>query len=490
MRPPRPPADGLITRPPSPPAGRPIRRRDLLAGSIAALAGSALPLKLHAAAAAAGDGLAGSGNDYRALVCLFLFGGNDSGNTLIPFDQPEYDRYVIAREGSLARPFGITRLRSELLPLSATGLGGRVYALPNDMATLKGLYDAGRAAVIGNIGLLAQPTTRAQYESGSVEVPPQLFSHSDQATFWQGGVPSYSNATGWGGRIVDLLASANQGGRVSAAVSLGGTNLWQVGTDVIPFPLDPVGGATRLSALNDADYGPAFQAMLNAPRTNRLEQELVRVYRRSIDGEQAVTEALAATAGIDALFDRNPPPGVPSGAGGWHRDLMGRLAMVARMIAAREQLQIRRQVFFVSIGGFDMHSSLADHRYALRAISDGLARFHQVLDQRGFGSSVVSFTASDFGRPLRTNGTGSDHGWGSHQFVVGGAVAGGNIYGTLPTLDLGGQQYTGPQGTLIPTTSLEQLVAALARWMGVSPGNLPLVVPNLGRFGPMLPLFP
>lgn len=470
----------------------PARRRLLQAalGCSAAGAFGALPLKLNIAAAAAADGLAkGAGADYKALVCLFLFGGNDNGNTLIPYDTPEYDRYLIAREGSTARPYGITRLRTDLRPLTAPGFDARQFALPVEMTALREVYEAGDAAVLGNIGLLAYPTTRATYDSGSVEVPPQLFSHSDQATFWQAGVPSYATSTGWGGRIVDLFQAMNAGSRVSSAISVAGSNLWQVGNDVIPFPIDDSDGAVALFDTASADYGPAFATMLNAPRTNLLERQLVNVYRSSIAGEVAISEALAATTAIDALFDRTLPVGIPGPAGGWHVDLMNKLAMVTRMIASSDTLGIRRQVFFVSIGGFDMHNTLEYHRYALKAISDGLARFLAVLGGRGLANQVTTFTASDFGRPLKTNGTGSDHGWGAHHLVVGGALNGRRIHGSLPTMDLAGPQYAGNQGHLIPTTSVDQLIGSLARWMGVSDTNLPLVAPNLSRFNGVLPLF-
>jgi uncharacterized protein (DUF1501 family) len=340
--------------------------------------------------------------------------------------------------------------------------------------------------VVANVGLLAAPLNRTQWEAGSVEVPPQLFSHSDQANFWQAGVPSYSTANGWGGRIADVLASANAGGKVSAAITVAGANLWQVGNSVIPYPVYPDLGAAAVNDLNDGAYGTALRSLLAANRSNLLEQEAARVYARAVSGESAIGQVFANSTAIDAMFDRTPPASVPNPASQWHADLTSKLATVARLISARDTLGLKRQVFFVGIGGFDMHNSLAHHRYALQAISDGLTAFYNATVRMGVADQVMAFTASDFGRPLKTNGTGSDHGWGAHHLVVGGGIKGGNLYGSMPSMDLNGPSYAGAQGHLIPTTSVEQYAGAMARWMGVSDTDLRTVLPNIGRFGPTL----
>lgn len=470
-------------------AGFSPARRRVLKGSAAWLAGAAgsFAFGLHGIAAAAAQPK--NVTDYRALVCLFLYGGNDSGNTVMPYDATEHTRYIVAREGSATRPYGITRLRADLLPLPALP-DGRVVALPKEMSALKGLYDRGRAAVVANVGLLGAPTTRVSYDNGSVPVPPQLFSHSDQANFWQTMMPSYGADAGWGGRIADVMAAANEGARVSAAISVAGSNLWQVGRQVQPFPIDAGEGAVALFNRGDGGHGAAFESMLAAPRENLLEQELVRVFRRSIGGEEAIRQAYASTTSILARFPASAPADVPNPASGWHADLMAKLAGVARMIASGESLGVKRQVFFVAIGGFDMHNSLEHHRFALQAISDGLAAFDSAMVAIGKGNAVTAFTASDFGRPLQVNGTGSDHGWGAHHFVVGGALRGGRVFGTFPSMDTrGGSEYTGAQGHMIPTTSVEQYAGAMARWMGVPDSDLPLVLPNINRFGPTLPMF-
>ncbi len=456
------------------------KRRELLKGSAAWAAGSAgaFAFNMQCMAQAANP------TDYKALVCIFLFGGNDSGNTVIPYDQAQYNAYLTAREGSTSRPYGITRLRTDLLPIAAASISdGRSLGLPKEMSALKALYDSGKAAVVTNLGVLSEPTTRSAYEGASVEIPPQLFSHSDQASFWQAGVPSYSVASGWGGRVVDLFASANVNGRVSSSVSIAGTNLWQVGDQVIPFPVDAEDGAVGLYSMDEAAYAKAMNTMWNAARSNALEREVVRVYKRSIAGAQAVSDALLAASALDSEFPRSAPPEVPGPARGWHASLMSQLSTVARMISSRQMLGLKRQTFFVSIGGFDMHNTLEHHRYALQAVSDAMARFYTVTDQLGVADKVTTFTASDFGRPLQVNGTGSDHGWGGHHFVVGGAVNGGNLYGTFPNMTMSGPQYTGNQGHLIPTTSVDQYAATMAKWFGVSASDIAqTVVPRIGRY--------
>ncbi len=456
------------------------KRRELLKGSAAWAAGSAgaFAFNMQCMAQAANP------TDYKALVCIFLFGGNDSGNTVIPYDQAQYNAYLTAREGSTSRPYGITRLRSDLLPIATASItDGRGFGLPKEMSALKTLYDGGKAAIVANLGMLAEPTTRSSYEGASVEIPPQLFSHSDQTNFWQAGVPSYATSSGWGGRLVDLYTSANANGRVSSSVSIAGTNLWQAGNQVIPFPIGAEDGAVELSGMDEAAYSNAMNAMWNATRTNALEREMVRVYRRSIAGAQAVSEALLAANAIDAQFPRSAPPEVPGPARGWHASLMSQLSTVARMISSRQLLGLKRQTFFVSIGGFDMHNTLEHHRYALQAVSDAMAKFYAVTELLGVADKVTTFTASDFGRPLQVNGTGSDHGWGGHHFVVGGAVNGGNLYGTFPNMTMSGAQYTGNQGHLIPTTSVDQYAATMAKWFGVSASDIAqTVLPRIGRF--------
>ena len=450
-------------------------RRRLLQGSVGLVAGG-LGLNLQSIAAASGTA------DYKALVCIFLQGGNDSANTVIPYGSAEYNDYLAARLGS-------TRLRADLLPISTPAVkDGRAFALPKEMAAMKSLYDQGKVAIVANVGTLAAPITRAQYEARSVEIPPQLFSHSDQANFWQIGVPSYSTSTGWGGRLADLLIAANAGGKVSSSISVNGNNLWQVGASTVQYPLSPDGGAVTIQDLDDPAYGTALKAMLGQARTNLLEREVGSVYRRSIATSSAVIASLLRpdVAAVDTGFPRQAPTtgelAVPRRMWWAQEELMGKLSMVARMIAASDALGLKRQTFFVGLGGFDMHDSLSEHQYLLQAVSASIAAFYQATVALGVADKVTTFTASDFGRPWLASHGGSDHGWGGNHFVVGGAVKGGDLYGQFPVIDRNGPDTLGGQGHVIPTTSVDQYAATMARWMGVADTDMRLVLPNIGRF--------
>jgi len=464
-------------------------RRRFLMGAMAGggmAAAGGFGLSLNAIAAAAGfsspQATTPMPGDYRAMVCFFLFGGNDTCNTVIPYDQATYNQYLISREGSLSRPFGITRLREDLLPIKAASINdGRQLALPREMASLKRLYDQGHAAVVANVGVLAHPTSKLQYDNQSIELPPQLFSHSDHQRFWQLGIPSYSTRTGWAGRMGDLLAAGNAGSQVSMCMSMRGNNAWQVGDNVLPYPLSPQDGAPQYWSFWNDRRRNAMMAMNAQTRSNLLERQTARVFNRAVNAEVVVNEALRVNLDLEMLFPTPPGDLAPTMVEDY-MDVMDQFRMVARMIDAREALGHRRQIFFVGLGGFDNHDSLVNHGQRLRVVADGMAAFHQATKLIGVEQNVVTFTASDFGRPLKSNGTGSDHGWGAHHFVVGGSVRGGNVYGRFPNLQINGPDALDYQGHLLPSTSVDEYAATLASWFGVSGGDIPLVVPNIGRF--------
>lgn len=461
------------------------RRRFLLGaagGAGAALGG--FGFSLGGIAAAAEMGIKASTpipTDYRALVCFFLHGGNDAANTIIPYDQTTYNQYVIAREGSLSRPFGITRLRQDLLPISAASVNdGRTLAFPKEMLSLKKIYDKGKAAVVANVGVLSYPTSKTQYVNETVELPPQLFSHSDHQRFWQLGVPNYTTRTGWAGRMGDLLAAANNS-NVSMCISVAGNNTWQVGNSVLPYPVNSEYGAPQFWGSWDTNRMNAMNAMNLQTRTNLLERQAARVYNRSINAQMDMEGALNFALTLENFFPKNPVGFNPAMVGEYN-DVMQQFQMVARLIAAREVLGHKRQMFFVSLGGFDNHDSLADHPDRLKIIADGMAAFYQATALLGVDQNVMTFTASDFGRPLKSNGTGSDHGWGGHHFVVGGSVRGGNVYGRFPQMVINGPDALDNQGHLLPSTSVDQYAATMASWYGVSQTDLPIVIPNIARF--------
>jgi len=420
-------------------------------------------------------------NDYRAMVCFFLFGGNDAANTIIPYDQATYNQYVVAREGSLSRPLGITRLRTDLLPVSAASMtDGRQIAFPKDMASLKRLYDKGKVAVMSNVGVLAYPTTKTQYDNETVELPPQLFSHSDHQRFWQLGVPNYTTRTGWAGRMGDLLAAANNS-NVSMCISVAGNNTWQVGSSVLPYPINSEYGAPQFWSSWNNNRMTAMNAMNQQTRTNLLEKQAARVYNRSINAMADMEGALNYSLTLEDFFP-DAPAGYNPAMAGEYNDVMQQFRMVARLVAARQVLGQKRQIFFVSLGGFDNHDSLADHGDRLKIVADGMAAFYQATAALGVDQNVTTFTASDFGRPLKSNGTGADHGWGSHHFVVGGSVKGGNVYGKFPQILINGPDALDNQGHLLPSTSIDEYAATLASWFGVSAGDIPTVIPNIARF--------
>ncbi|GAA5175161.1 DUF1501 domain-containing protein [Niveibacterium umoris] len=406
---------------------------------------------------------AATGEDYRAVVCLFMFGGNDANNMVIPIASDEFAGYTRDRS-NLALP------RAALLPITLSNTAGRPFALHPAMGALQGLVNAGKAAVVANVGTLAAPLTRAEWIAGGAAVPDNLFSHSDQQSQWQSGVAAASTRTGWAGRIADLVAASNGVNAGYTSVSVAGNTLWGTGTASVPYKVSPSGnfgfdfydpaGADPLSA--------AIKATLSKPRGHALEQGWLDVVGRSIDNQRVLTAAL----GSSTLATPFPDNG-----------LAGELKMVARLISARAALGLKRQAFFCSIGGFDTHGEdqLNDQNRLLGEVSDAVAAFHAATVELGIADKVTLYTASDFNRTYLSNGKGSDHAWGSHHFVVGGAVDGGKLYGKFPTLAVGGPD-DADRGHWIPTTSVEQMAATLARWFGVAEGDLPTLFPNLPRF--------
>ncbi len=325
-------------------------------------------------------------------------------------------------------------------------------------------------ALVANVGTLVAPVTRADYLAGTAALPPQLFSHADQSVQWQTSWADAPPQSGWGGRLADLLVSMNGSAAISMSMSLAGTNTFQVGRQVFQYQVAPGGtigfddvnypaGATRMQAL---------QEMLNLPRQNLFEAEFAKITQRA-----AANNALLA--GVLPGITLNTP--FPE-----NNDLASQLKMIARLIAARSALGMKRQIFFCAVGGYDTHGGeMEAHDALLTELSQGLGAFYQATVELGVADRVTTFTASDFGRTFASNGSGSDHGWGNHQLVLGGAVKGGDIYGTVPTLVVDGPDDT-DEGRWIPTTSVDEYSATLASWFGVTPGDLGTVLPNIGRF--------
>lgn len=411
---------------------------------------------------------AGAPSDYKALVCVFLFGGNDYGNTVVPYDQASYDAYARIRL-SLATPRD--QLAATALNPSVALPDSRSMALAPQLAPLMPIFNAGHLAVMLNIGNLVQPTTLAQYKAKNVPLPPKLFSHANQLAEWQTGGPDTMN-TGWGGRIADLLMGQNTYPAFSS-VNVSSNAVFMAGKQVNPYQMSS-SGPTAINGLNKSIYGSssvpsALRALITSPRNQWLEQDLNAIANRSIDAQASSSAALAAVPPFTTPYDAQ-------------NRLAMQLQMVARMIAARTALGAGRQVFFVSMGGFDLHDNLvAQHPGLLAALADAMASFHDTTVELGVANQVTTFTASDFGRTLSSNGDGADHGWGGHHLVMGGAVKGGRFYGQLPDVSVNGPDDVG-QGRLLPTTAVDQLAATLGSWMGVSDTDLTTVVPQIANF--------
>lgn len=425
----------------------------------------------------------GSTGGYKALVCLFLHGGNDAHNWLVPADPAEHNAYTAARAG-LGLP------RETLLPLPAAGLpAGRSLALAPPLADLHTLYLQGRAALLANVGPLDAPITKADYQARR-HVPARLFSHNDQQSVWQSLSPEGARS-GWGGRMGDLLASANAQ-PVFTAVSAAGNAVFLTGRDVVQYQVN-ASGPVAVAALGrewlfgSRQAGAALHELLQDAGSNPFQQELTRVMQRGLAAEALLKQALAGA----------PQPTLPArtlalstGLAPLAEDpLAQQLQMVARLIAAHGALGMQRQVFMVSLGGFDTHArQLADHHDLSLRVAAAVRWFDDTMQALGLGQQVALFTASDFGRTLTSNGDGSDHGWGAHHFVVGGGVLGGRLHGRMPAVALGTADEVG-SGRLLPSTGVVQLAAALGSWLGVPAAALPDVLPGLQRFDAMGALF-
>lgn len=443
---------------------RPGRRDFLLRACALGATGAAAPLALNLAALGAAAAQSAP-SSYKALVCVFLYGGNDPYNTLTPFDDATYRAYAAAR-GDIALPRD--GLRATALRGKMAAPGGTRYALAPSLAPLAPLYENGQMAVLLNVGPLVVPTSKAEYIGARVPLPPKLFSHNDQQSYWQALAPEGA-ASGWGGRLTDLFASANAQ-RTFTGITAGGSTVLLAGHKVAGYRVG-INGSTPIELLHRDMYGSSactalLRDLITQQREHLMERELSRIAKQSIEADMRLRAALADVA-------------VP---GDFNSPLAQQLKIVARIIAARQTLGARRQVFFVSQNGYDNHTGLNDtHPALLKELGESLAVFQQALASLGVADQVTTFTASEFGRTLGSNGNGSDHGWGSHHLVIGGAVNGGRYYGTHPEIALDGPGFV-DNGRLLPTLAVDQLGASLGAWFGAGRDELRLVFPNLKNF--------
>ncbi len=443
------------------------RRAFMKRSAVLGLAGTAAPFVVNLAAI--GEAAAAVSTDYKTLVCVFLFGGNDYANTLPPYDPASYALYNNFRSGLAYQRDAL--VPTLLNPTSALA-GGRQYALAPELAPLLPVFDAGKMAVLLNVGTLIQPTTKAQYDAESAPLPLNLFSHNDQQSVFQSSSPEGATS-GWGGRIGDLFQSGN-GNATLTCINASGNAVFLTGKTAVQYAVSsngPVPLNNNASTLfGSATANTALRSLIAEPRLHLFENEHSRVTKRALDTFAQVNSALTAAPEINTAF----PSGNP---------LADQLRIVARLIAVSSELGAKRQVFFVSAGGFDNHDNLvAQHGPLLTRVSTAMRAFYDATLELGVADKVTAFTASDFGRTLLANTSGSDHGWGSHHFAVGGAVKGKQIYGTPPVFADDGPDDVG-QGRLLPTIAVDQYAATLANWFGVTgQTDLRTVLPNIGNY--------
>ncbi|MEY2878021.1 MAG: hypothetical protein RLZZ15_401 [Verrucomicrobiota bacterium] len=450
-----------------------------MVSTLAALRATAAAASIPSGSATPARGAAVA-SDYKALVCILLNGGNDSSNLIIPNDTSGYADYVKART-ILALP------QSNLLSITPKTSDGRAFALHPSTTELRSLFNSGKLALMANVGTLVYPTTKAQYSGNLVPLPPQLFSHSDQQVQWQSSIPDQPFRTGWGGRTADLLNSLNTNPQVSMSMSLDGFNNFQVGSTLSQLAVQrssgtgSKGGPIALTGATGnttaTTRSQAQKDLLAASQANLFSAAFGTLTADALADSDLLSAALAASPNLTTTFPVTT--------------LANQLKTIAYLISISSSLNLKRQVFFARLGGWDTHADQVDgtgtgsitgaHADLLGQLSQAMNAFYNATVELGVANQVTTFTASDFGRTFTSNGDGSDHGWGGHQMVLGGAVKGGDIYGKMPSPTVGGPDDTG-LGRWIPTTSVDEYNATLARWFGVSETNLAGIFPNLGRF--------
>jgi uncharacterized protein (DUF1501 family) len=441
-----------------------MKRRNFLQHA-GALAGTAALGQLGAFAAHAA-----SASDYKALVCVYLYGGNDANNTIVPLDSAGYANYAQTRS-YLALP------QSQLLPLAAAG-GTPQYGLHPALPGLQSLWASGNLAVVANVGTLVQPLTKTQYLSTTTAKPENLFSHIDQQHQWQASISTASSNSGWGGRLSDQLATLNANSSVPPMISTGGNNLFVTGAASQALVI-PISGSFGLKGFSndsvDAARRSALAELLNVDQDINLTQAAQAVMSSALTSSAILNPILTTTsAALSARFT------------GLTSNFSQQLLAIAKVIEARSTLGASRQVFLVQLGSFDTHTNQLNTQQTLFSQLDaGLTAFHGAMADIGAGTSVTSFTLSDFSRNFLPNtGGGTDHAWGSHPLVIGDAVNGGTIYGTMPTLELSGPDDASDLGRWIPTIAVDQFAATLATWFGADATALAAVLPNLSAFSP------
>ncbi len=451
-----------------------ISRRKFIGQSSCAAIGfstfmsSILSLKSMNALAMSNSAVASSG-DYKALVCFSLSGGNDSFNMIMPRTGVPFQEYATTRSNLAIDP-------NDMRPINPINPDGRDYGIHPMLTSTQQLFDNGRLAFLNNVGTLIEPSTKVQILDRLVDIPLGLFSHADQYQQWQTGIPHERSVHGWGGRIADLIRDMNNNQNISMNISLAGTNIFQTGNEVFEYTIDPYEGGIGIygyqpESMYDAmnilrTYG--IDNMLEATYDDIYKKTYVDVIRNSRDANLEFQEALELSPSFDDIFSDNY--------------VSQQFKMTARTIAAKDRLDVSRQTFFIDFGGWDHHDEVLQEQAGMLYLVDlALNEFNQAMEQLGLENMVTTFTLSEFGRSLTSNGNGTDHAWGGNVMIMGGAVNGGQLFGNYPSLALGNPLELG-YGALIPTTSTDQYFAELALWFGVSKSDLPLIFPNISNF--------
>lgn len=433
-----------------------LSRGGKLAAATAATVGlSQLGMIGHASAQTAGD--------YKALVCILFAGGIDSFNVLTPVDNAGYAEYAGIRS-DLALP------QSSLLPLNNAVSGGKTLGLHPALTEVQSLFNTGQISFVTNVGTLIEPTTTTALQNGSARLPLGLYSHSDQINQWQTSVPDARSLAGWGGRLADLLMPANSNQALSMSLSLSGANVFQTGARTDYYSMVNTGNGV-VSLEGKAQQGTnaaAIESMYAGQFRNLFRRAYKNRYNQAVSANQQLGSAISSAPAFTTQFGND--------------EFSQAMQMIARTIAANSSIGSERQTFFVNFGGWDHHDEVINSMAGmLAAVNQGLGAFQRAMQEIGMQNSVTTFTTSDFGRTLTSNGRGSDHGWGGNHLVMGGAVSGGRIFGDYPDLSLGNPLDTG-RGVLMPTLSTDEYFADLALWMGVPPSSLSAVIPNVSRF--------
>ena len=425
---------------------------------------------------------------YKAMVCIFLKGGMDGADTVLPYDTASYNQLRNVREG-LFNSYDSTsstssRNRANLLKMNlenAGQFGGREFALPQQLSPLHDMFENGDLAVVGNVGPLIEPTTRAGMDNNSAILPKRLFSHNDQQSTWMSfGVEGARR--GWGGRFMDrVVASAPNQNRVFSAISTSGNDVFLAGEDVTQFKVGSSGvrepslyANRNIIGTNDGDDAArdkirAFLAKRDFQNRNIFEQDMATSTAKAVENTEQFALAQENAIPLTTQFANDR--------------VSSQMKSIAETIQIRQFLNVSRQMFYVSTGGYDTHSNQANTIGGLHAqLAAAISSFRTAMIELGEWDNVVVFTASDFGRTTIDNGNGTDHGWGGHQFVAGGSVQGKRLYGEVPFADVGSASYTKSRGRLIPTTSVEQYAATMGSWFGLDSSELRTALPNLQNF--------